>query len=190
MRGVEESVVSRLRKEGERRTLQRTPMPWREDYPRDATVHGLLVETALTNPDAVAIVSEEGELTFSALLTRAQEIAAALRRRGAGPGTVVGLAAERSPAAIVAMLGILIAGGVYVPLELRDSPAHLLQRQARASAMSILLCDQPFQAKDWAQPWWRDCELLTIAQLENELLPAGSDFSPANSSASDPAYIM
>jgi amino acid adenylation domain-containing protein len=142
------------------------------------------------NPDAVAIVSEEGELTFSAFLTRAQEIAAALRRRGAGPGTVVGLAVKRSPAAVVAMLGILITGGVYVPLELRDSPAHLLHRQVRASAMSIILCDQPFQAKDWAQPWWRDCELLTIAQLENELLPAGSDFSPANSSASDPAYIM
>jgi amino acid adenylation domain-containing protein len=184
------NVVRTLDKESERSRELRTPMPWRTEYPRDATVHGLFLETALTNPYAVAIESEEGTLTYAALLARAQGIAAALRRRGAGSGTLVGLAVERSPAAIAVMLGILMVGGVYVPLELNGTPASLLQQQVRSSGLSLLLCDQPLLAKDWEQPWWRGCELLSIAHLENELLPAGSDFAPAKGLATDPAYIM
>ena len=169
---------------------RRIGMPWQTEYPRDATVPGLFVETALMNPDAVAVESDEGVLTYATLLARAQGIAASLRRRGVGPGSMVGLAVDRSPAAIASILGILIAGGVYVPLELKGSPGQLLQRQVRASGLSLLLTDRSFRARDWAQPWWRGCELFPISEVENELLPAGSDFVPARAEATDAAYVM
>jgi amino acid adenylation domain-containing protein len=182
--------VGRVQEESEKTHELGTAMPWRAEYLREATVHGLFVETALTNPDAVALVSEGESITYAALLARAQGIAASLRRRGVGAGTMVGLAVERSPATIASILGILISGGVYVPLELKGSPAHLLQRQVRSSGISLLLTDRSFQTRDWPQPWWRGCELLPVSQLENELLPAGSDFVPAKGLATDPAYVM
>ena len=183
-------MVDALHQENEHLGHARNAMPLRTEYSRTATVHGLFVEAALMNPDSIAVQSETDSLTYAGLLARSQGVAASLRRRGVGSGTMVGLAAERSCSTIAAILGILMAGGIYVPLELKGSPSQLLQRQVRTSGLSLLLCDQSFRTKDWPQPWWRGCQLLQISQLENELLPAGSDFVPVDGSANDPAYVM
>src|SRR5215472_273053 len=67
-------------------------------------------------PTAVAVASREGRLTYRELGRMSRDVAARLRARGVGPEVLVGVAMERSPAMIAALLGTLAAGGAYLPI--------------------------------------------------------------------------
>jgi len=85
-------------------------------FPR-RSIHRLFEEQAAARPEALAVVGEEGELTYSALDRRAGRIARALTRLGVGPEDRVGLVVERSADMVAAVLGILKAGGAYLPID-------------------------------------------------------------------------
>ncbi|WP_253888107.1 non-ribosomal peptide synthetase [Actinokineospora diospyrosa] len=90
-----------------------------------ATVHGLIEATARRVPDAVAVRGGDQELTFAELNTRANRLANHLRERGVGAETLVGVCAHRTPELLVSLLGVLKAGGAYLPLA-PDNPAERL----------------------------------------------------------------
>ena len=87
------------------------------DYPSDRCVHQLVETQVARTPDAVAVVCGDQHLTYTTLNTRANQVAHQLRALGVGPEVLVGVCLERSLDLIVALLGILKAGGVYVPLD-------------------------------------------------------------------------
>jgi amino acid adenylation domain-containing protein len=87
------------------------------DYPLDQCIHQLFEAQAEQTPEAVAIVSEAGKLTYSELNHRANQLAHFLQRCGVGPEMLVGLCVERSLEMLIGLLGILKAGGAYVPLD-------------------------------------------------------------------------
>ncbi|HVG09770.1 MAG TPA: amino acid adenylation domain-containing protein, partial [Thermoanaerobaculia bacterium] len=68
-------------------------------------------------PDAAAVLAPEEVLTYAELDARANRLAHRLRALGVTIDSRIGLCAERSPAMIVAVLGILKAGAAYVPLD-------------------------------------------------------------------------
>jgi amino acid adenylation domain-containing protein/non-ribosomal peptide synthase protein (TIGR01720 family) len=74
--------------------------------------------------DAIALVGEDGHLSYRELDARANRLANYLRAKGVGPEVLVGLCVERSTALVVGLLGILKAGGAYVPFD----PAHPPER--------------------------------------------------------------
>src|SRR5262249_40258456 len=84
-------------------------------YPADRCVHELFEEQAQLRPDAVAVVHEDSELTYAELNQRANQVAHQLIERGVAPEVRVGLCMERSPQMMIGLLGILKAGGCYVP---------------------------------------------------------------------------
>ncbi|HKH44755.1 MAG TPA: amino acid adenylation domain-containing protein, partial [Thermoanaerobaculia bacterium] len=92
-------------------------------------------------PDAVALASASGVVTYRELRERAGSLAAHLRRLGVGPEVLVGLAAERSAALVVGALGILAAGGAYVPLD-PSYPRERLEMMLGDSAAPVLLVDE------------------------------------------------
>ncbi len=75
-------------------------------------------------PDAVALDGPEGPVSYAELGRRADAVAAGLLARGLGRGSVVGLAAGRTVAAMAGIWGVLRAGAAYLPLD----PAHPDQR--------------------------------------------------------------
>src|SRR5216684_6373428 len=77
-------------------------------------------------PDAIAVVYQENQLTYSELNQRANQIANVLVARGIGPEAVVGIAMERCAEMLIAMLAAWKAGGVYLPLD----PAYPAERLA------------------------------------------------------------
>ncbi|HVR97456.1 MAG TPA: amino acid adenylation domain-containing protein, partial [Thermoanaerobaculia bacterium] len=88
------------------------------EYERHLTAHELFDLQAERAPDAVAVVAPDLEQwTYAGLARRSAWIARRLRAAGLGPEEVVGLAVERSPDLIAAMLGIARAGGAYLPLD-------------------------------------------------------------------------
>ncbi|MHB2029410.1 MAG: amino acid adenylation domain-containing protein, partial [Acidimicrobiales bacterium] len=87
------------------------------DYPADRCIHELFEAQVAANPDAVAVVHEQSQLTYGELNVRANQLAHHLREIGVKPDTRVALCVERSPEMMVALLAILKAGGAYVPLD-------------------------------------------------------------------------
>ncbi|MGW1768321.1 condensation domain-containing protein, partial [Streptomyces sp. NPDC002073] len=82
-----------------------------------ATVPQLVAERAAQTPDAIAVVSGATALTYRELDARAGRLAAALRERGVGPDVLVAVALPRSADLAVALLGVLKAGGAYLPVD-------------------------------------------------------------------------
>lgn len=87
------------------------------DYPKDKCIHELFAEQADSNPDAVALIDEDRQLSFRELNQRANQVARHLKKFGVGADVLVGICMERSVEMIVGLLAILKAGGAYVPLD-------------------------------------------------------------------------
>ncbi|MEU0534748.1 amino acid adenylation domain-containing protein [Amycolatopsis tolypomycina] len=83
----------------------------------DTTVAALILAQAGRTPAALAVRQGTARLTYAELVAAARGVAAALRERGAGPETRVGVCAHRTPALVTTVLGVLFSGACYVPLE-------------------------------------------------------------------------
>lgn len=87
------------------------------DYDRDATIHGMIERAAARYPDKTAVSSAEGKWTYRQLNETANQTARMLLDRGLRKGEFVTILMERGAALIVSLLGVLKAGGVYVPVD-------------------------------------------------------------------------
>ncbi len=116
-------------------------------------LHDLISARAALQPDTVALVSDiakEGHLSHAELHRRSRVLAATLQSSGAGPESIVGIYAERSPEMVIGLLGILQAGAAYLPLDpslpderlawmLDDGNAHLVLTQGDLQLPPALL---------------------------------------------------
>ncbi|QGZ37684.1 natural product biosynthesis luciferase-like monooxygenase protein [Pseudoduganella flava] len=82
-----------------------------------ASIHRLIAATAAAQPDAIALSFGATDVSYRELLLRAGGLAQALRARGIGTEARVGVFGDRSPELVIGMLGILLAGAAYVPLD-------------------------------------------------------------------------
>jgi len=89
----------------------------KRDYPSDKCIHQLFEEQVERTPEATAVVFGDQQLTYRELNNRANQLAHYLQKLGVGPEVLVGICVERSIEMVVGLLGILKAGGVYVPLD-------------------------------------------------------------------------
>ena len=80
-------------------------------------LHHLIEAQAARRPDAVAVVSGLTRLTYGELDRQANQLARHLRTLGAGPETVVAIAAHRRAETVVGLLGILKSGSAYLPVD-------------------------------------------------------------------------
>jgi amino acid adenylation domain-containing protein len=107
-------------------------------YPRDATLHARVAERARLHPDAAAVAHGARTVSYAELDGWAGRIAARLRGLGVGAEDRVGVAMERSPELVAAMLGVVKAGAAYVPLD-PEYPAERLAFMLRDSGARALL---------------------------------------------------
>ncbi|MFN8596435.1 MAG: amino acid adenylation domain-containing protein [Anaerolineae bacterium] len=88
-----------------------------QDYALDQGVHQLFEAQAERTPDAPAVVFKDQSLTYRELNQRANQLAHYLRTLGVGPETLVAICVDRSLEMIVDVLGVLKAGGAYIPID-------------------------------------------------------------------------
>ncbi|MGN7996499.1 non-ribosomal peptide synthase/polyketide synthase [Chitinophaga sp. 22308] len=108
-----------------------------KDYPQDKTLISLFTEQANRTPDAIATVFEEEALTYRQLEERSAQLAGYLHSKGVGKETLVPVLLERSNAMIVAILGVLRAGGAYVPVDpsYPEDRVHYMLKDTRAAVV-------------------------------------------------------
>jgi len=114
-----------LMNEGER---QKILVDWnrtQQDYPQDTTLQQLFEQQVERTPQAVAVITENGQLTYDSLNRQANQLAHYLQSIGVGPDKLVGICVERSLEMMVGLLAILKAGGAYLPLD-PEYPDHRL----------------------------------------------------------------
>ncbi|MFE7558370.1 amino acid adenylation domain-containing protein [Kitasatospora sp. NPDC057500] len=103
-------------------------------------VHEAICRQAARTPDATALRYGDDVLTYRRLLDDAAALAGRLTARGIGPGAVVGLSARRGPAMVTAVLGILLSGAAYVPLDPQHPPVRL-RAMLESTRAALLLTD-------------------------------------------------
>jgi amino acid adenylation domain-containing protein len=148
---------------------------------QDASLAQLFSERAREAPTAVALVCGARRVTYAELYAHARSIAAGLIAEGVRPGDFVGLSAERGVDLVAAILGVLMAGAAYCPLD-PASPSARLAFQVRDAAPKIWLTEKMS---------WTDVEVPAGTQVR--LLPdvGRSSGGPLPSvRATDAAYII
>ncbi|NCT68905.1 MAG: amino acid adenylation domain-containing protein [Rhodanobacteraceae bacterium] len=130
-------------------------------------------------PDAPALLAGSWTTRYRELEQQANRIAACLRRRGAGAGSVVALAADAGAGRIAGLLGILKAGATCVPLDPRDPPARLRRLLADAAPALLVGDARLHDMLGWphAQALWLDADAADIV---------AADATRAAATAADP----
>jgi amino acid adenylation domain-containing protein len=86
-------------------------------YGDGASIYELFERQVTRSPDATALHFGEQRITYAELNTRASRLGGTLHEAGVAPGTLVAVSVDRSIDTLVALLGILKAGGTYVALD-------------------------------------------------------------------------
>ncbi|KAL6235699.1 hypothetical protein BDW75DRAFT_250667 [Aspergillus navahoensis] len=113
-----------------------------------ATVHEAFIYHALGAPLDIALLDlsagSHREVTYGELLRQSQFIARQLKLQGVIPGSRVLLLGRRSAEMVAGVLGILMAGAQYIPMDGGVVPDHTLRRAAEQSAVTVAVCCGPF----------------------------------------------
>ena len=91
-------------------------------------------------PDATAIQWHGGVITYGELELVSRRLALQLRRRGVGPGAVVGLLSDRNPALVAAMLAVLRLGATFSVLDAAYPVARLTKLATKMKPVALVFC--------------------------------------------------
>ncbi|HEY4423183.1 MAG TPA: amino acid adenylation domain-containing protein, partial [Pyrinomonadaceae bacterium] len=154
-------------------------------YSLDRCLHELFEDQAQRTPDHIAVVYQDQKLTYAELNARANQLAHDLRSRGVGTETLAGVMMERSLEMVVALLGVLKAGGAYLPLD-TDYPRERLAFMLADAEVHCLLTETHLQAELEDPP----CEVICL-DAEWEKIAGQSDRNPVSDvSAGNLAYVI
>jgi amino acid adenylation domain-containing protein/non-ribosomal peptide synthase protein (TIGR01720 family) len=140
------------------------------------TIPGMIERQARSHPDRVAVVGGDQSLTYRELDQQANRLARHLLDRHLQPGERVGLLAEPAAGTIVGILGILKAGGSYVPLD-PDYPAAHRNRCIEDAAIRFLVSR-------------RDVPDTTCHCLQPDCVDPAADAPPVEIGDDQPAYVI
>ncbi|HVB55147.1 MAG TPA: amino acid adenylation domain-containing protein [Candidatus Acidoferrales bacterium] len=142
----------------------------RADHLNELCIHQHFEAQVTRTPQAIAVCFEDEQLTYDQLNQKANQLAHHLRALGVRPEVPVGLCLKHSLDMVVGLLGILKAGGVYVPLD----PAYPKERLAfmlEDAEVSVLLTQEPLLARlpeHMAKVVCLDSDWKAIAQESRE----------------------
>jgi amino acid adenylation domain-containing protein/non-ribosomal peptide synthase protein (TIGR01720 family) len=158
----------------------RTAVAW----PDGETLVDLIVAQVGRTPDAIALVDDAGSLSYRALLDAGSALARRLAdNRAAGQGVRVALLAERTVEAVVGIIGILLAGAAWVPLDPGQSDQRLGELLTASGSVAVVTVG--------AELTTRAGRLTRLPVLEAARHAAGSPVTtPEGLRPESPAYVI
>jgi amino acid adenylation domain-containing protein len=158
------------------------------DYPRNLCIHQLFEQEAMRRPDAVAIRIADEQLTYRQVNERANQVAHRLRKLGVGPDVMVGTLLDRSLDLVIWLLGILKAGGAFVPLD-PNYPMERLEFMAADIAAQVMLV-QDSVVQRLSDPTWLRGKSLSLEQNRAEIAQESAENPTNQTTAESLAYVM
>ncbi|ADL53611.1 non-ribosomal peptide synthetase [Clostridium cellulovorans] len=113
----------------------------KSDYLEDKTIQELFEMQVQLHSNKVAVSYENETITYGELNQKAEQLAKGLREKGIKAETIVALMVERSISMVVGMLGIMKAGGVYLPIDPKY-PEERIKFILEDSGCNYILCDK------------------------------------------------
>lgn len=111
------------------------------DYPKNLCIHQLFENQVESTPEVVAVIFEDEHLTYRELNRRANQLAHYLQHLDVGPDVLVGICVERSLDMVVGLLGVLKAGGAYLPLD-PAFPSERIEFMLEDAQIPVLITQQ------------------------------------------------
>ncbi|MFC0623423.1 non-ribosomal peptide synthetase [Kribbella deserti] len=144
----------------------------RGPLPTELLHHGVLVQAGKT-PGAPAVIAGGITLTYAEVVAKAAGVAEALRQAGCAKGDHVAIVMDRGPEQVIAVLGTLLAGGIYLPI---DTSQPTLRREA-------ILADADVRHV-LTQSWLEVPNAIAVDQLPS------ADPKDTPGDPDDPAYVI
>lgn len=160
---------------------------WEESHTEDASqafVHQLFEAQVRQTPAAIALTSEELELTYQELHACTNQLAHYLQASGIGPGMLVGICIERSPLMVISILGVLKAGAGYVALD-PDYPAERLAFLLHDARVNYLLVQHREKL-----PLNHHTPTICLEQAWPDIMQASTDQVKSQVTSRDIAYVI
>ncbi len=147
-------------------------------FQRSRCIHHEIETQASNTPDRTALICGTEQLSYRELDQRADALAARLRARGVGEGSIIGLCLERTPNLVVALLAIHKAGAAYLPLDplypserihfmIEDSGAQVVVTNASVAGRLSLARYQTLLVDD---PVAAESDKTTLGEVQSESL--------------------
>ncbi len=159
-------------------------------------VHQTIAAIAAHHPERIALLAETPAgaalaVSYGELMGRASGWAERLQGLGVGPEVTVGLALERTPALIETMLGVLLAGGCYLPLD-PAYPEERLRFMVADAKPAVLLTHSKLAKRFTPVLEGGGCRLVRIdGPSLAPVAGAGTAVGrPAAADADNPAYLI
>jgi len=116
------------------------------EYPVSKTLQELFEAQVKRTPEKTALVYREKSITYQELNTRTNQLAHALRSRGVGRGSIVGVIVDRTMDMIIAAMGVLKSGAAYMPVD-PQYPEERMRFMMEDSGASILVTQSHYLAR-------------------------------------------
>ncbi len=154
-------------------------------YPSARGIHELLEEQVKKSPRITAVLDGEKELSFLELNERANQLANYLKKVGVKPGEVVGFCVGRSVDMVVGLLGIMKAGGVFLPMD-PTYPKERLALMLEDSGAGILITEEEFVS---GLPEYRG-KIVVLDREQIEIAQENVENPGVTVSGEDLAYLI
>ncbi|MFI8520133.1 amino acid adenylation domain-containing protein [Streptomyces sp. NPDC085481] len=146
----------------------------------DGLLHHRVLDQAVRTPDRPAVIGPSSVLSYRELATRATTVAERLRDAGCAPGERVAIVMDKGPEQVVAVLGTLLAGGVYLPVDTAQPALRRAALLADADVRHILT--QSWLDADWPE----GCRVAAV----DTLVPRQAAETPPDGDPDVPAYVI
>jgi amino acid adenylation domain-containing protein len=151
----------------------------------ETCLHTMIEAQVDRTPDAIALVAGAEQLAYRELNRRANQLAHYLRSLGVGPGTLVGICLHRTADLVVALLGVLKAGGGYVPLD-PAYPSDRMRQTLEAAQVAALVTEQSLL--DSLPPC--DGQVICLDQVRGDVAGMLATNPEGGVRMSDLAYVL
>ncbi len=148
------------------------------EFPAFEPAFAALLRRAQSSPDQIAVECRDAVWSCRKLASYALGLAQRLTAEGLKPGDLVGIAVQRSPEMVGAMLAVMMAGAAYVPLDPKH-PKERLERVLSDSGIAILLTSE-------RTPLNTSARIFTLRQLS----PTRAPFTPRPITPETLAYVI
>jgi amino acid adenylation domain-containing protein len=127
--------------ETERKILLESFNQYRLPLPAARSINEIISRYAATSPMSVALVDNWGTIHYSELEDKANLLAAELIEKGVQPGSVVGVSMNNVKEVVVAMIGVLKAGAVFLPFD-TQLPVERIRQMLDLSGTRFVICQR------------------------------------------------